>query len=256
MRILVTGGTGHLGRAFVDLATREGHVVRVLSRRSAPATPPCEHVRADLASGAGLAEAVEGVEVILHAASDPRDAVTVDVEGSARLVEAAGRAGVEHLVYVSIVGIDRIPLPYYRAKLAAEEAILGSGLPCSIVRVAQFHHFVDRLLQRAARVPIVLLIPWGFRFQSIAVEDVARELLVVSGSRPGGLLPDLVGPEAMSLRTAARAWLRARGMRRLIVPVPRPGRTAAGFRAGHNTAPDRPSGRLTWREWLTVSSQA
>lgn len=246
----MTGGTGHLGRAFVELAMREGHRVRVLSRRDGPAAPSFEHARGDLASGAGIVEAVESVDAIVHAASDPADTEAVDVGGSARLAEVAGRAGVAHLVFVSIVGIDRIPFPYYRAKLAAEEAILGSGAPCSIVRAAQFHHFVDTLLRRAARAPVVLPVPWRFSVQSIAVEDVARELLAVLSSPPAGLLPDLVGPEAMRLTEAARPWLRARRMRRVIVPIPVPGATAAGFRGGHNTAPDRPSGSVTWQEWL------
>lgn len=250
MRVLVTGGTGHLGRAFVAQAGQEGHFVRILSRRPGPSDSSTEHAQGDLATGAGLSQAVDGMDAIVHAASDPVDTATADVEGTARLIEAARAAGIGHLVFVSIVGIDRIPLPYYGHKLAAEGVILGRGVPCSVLRAAQFHYFVDYLLGQAARVPVVLPVPWGFRVQSIATEDVARELFSVLARGPSGLLPDLVGPEAMRIESAARMWLRARGMRRPVVPLPILGKTAAGFRAGYNTNPERPSGTETWGAWL------
>jgi len=250
LRVLVTGGTGHLGRAFVAQAGREGHLVRVLSRRPGSSDSSPDHVQGDLGTGVGLSEAVDGMDVIVHAASDPVNTETADVQGTERLVEVARGAGIGHLIFVSIVGIDRIPLPYYGHKLAAEGVILGSGLPCSILRAAQFHYFVDYLLDQAARVPFVLPVPWGFRVQSIATEDVARELTSLLARGPSGLLPDLVGPEALRIASAARTWLRARGMRRPVVSVPIPGKTAAGFRAGYNTNPERPSGTETWEAWL------
>lgn len=247
----MTGGTGHLGRALVDTALSEGHVVRVLSRHGHAEGSPFEFVQGDLGSGLGVAEAVDGVDGILHAASDPADSEKVDVDGSARLADAARRAGVGHLVFVSIVGVDRIPFHYYRHKLAAEKAIQESGVPCSILRAAQFHYFVDYLLrQAAARLPMILPVPLGFRVRSIGTGDVARELCRIVASEPRGLLPDSVGPEAMSARVAARMWLRARRMRRVVVPIPVPGAAAAAFRAGHNTAPDAPSDGETWEEWL------
>jgi uncharacterized protein YbjT (DUF2867 family) len=249
MRILVTGGTGHLGRAFVAQAGKDGHSVRVLSRRPASSSSG-EHLQGDLGTGAGVSEAVSGMDAIVHAASDPVNTRAADVQGTARLLQAARSAGIGHLVFVSIVGIDRIPLTYYGHKLAAERLILASGVPCSILRAAQFHYFVDFLLGQAARVPFVLPVPRGFRVQSIGTADVARELSSVLARGPSGLLPDLVGPEAVPVTSAARKWLRARGMRRLVVSVPIWGKTAAGFRAGYNTVPERPSGTETWEAWL------
>src|SRR5689334_16740998 len=126
--VLVTGGTAQLGRAVVDLLGATGRPVRVLSRSAAEG-----RVRGDLATGAGLAEATAGVGAIVHCASNPRDARAVDVDGTRRLLDAAHAQGRPHVVYVSIVGVDRIPVPYYAAKLAAERIVAESGLPWTIL---------------------------------------------------------------------------------------------------------------------------
>jgi uncharacterized protein YbjT (DUF2867 family) len=190
------------------------------------------------------------VDVILHAASDPRRSQIVDVQGTRRLVEAAVRESVSHLVFISIIGIDKVRLPYYRRKLAAEDAIRDSGVPYSILRAAQFHHFVDLLLTQAARFPFLLPIPSGFWVQSISTAEVAEALARLVASEPQGMAPDLAGPEAMTVRDAAAAWVDIRGLRKLLVPFPVPGSVGASLRARYNTAPDRPGGRQTWREWL------
>ena len=107
MRVLVTGGTGCLGREVVPRCLHRGWTVRVMSRRPPPAGRPAaewaqtewaqaEWARADLASGAGLGQAVAGADVVLHLASLPyrgRRTDAVDVEGTSRLAEAAGQAG-------------------------------------------------------------------------------------------------------------------------------------------------------------------
>lgn len=113
MRVLVTGGTGRLGRVLVAVLGERGHDVVAASRRGP--------VRLDLATGEGLDAALEGASVVVHCASAPfRDEQNVDVLGTRRLVDAAGD---RHLVYVSIVGIDRVPTAYYRAKVAAEAEV-------------------------------------------------------------------------------------------------------------------------------------
>src|SRR5262245_5581061 len=154
MRVLVTGGTGRLGRALIPLLSTTGHSVTILSRvqRAGPGL----HVSCavgDLITGAGLREAVVEIDCIVHLASDSRNARAVDVEGTRRLVDHARAAGVKHLVYVSIVGVDRIPFAYYQCKLEAERIVVDSGVPYSILRATQFHSFVAFLLSEAARFP-------------------------------------------------------------------------------------------------------
>jgi len=256
MNILVTGGTGTLGRHVVRTALGAGHGVRVQSRR-----PRSENARledsltvewrqADLASGDGVPEAVAGVDAVVHAAHDPRKPQLVDVGGTRRLVEAARAAGVGHFIYVSIVGVDRIPFGYYRAKVEAEQIVAGSGIPYSILRATQFHSFVDQIIRAAARVPFVLPLPTDFQVQSAAAEEVADRLVRALADGPGGRLPDFGGPEVTTLGEAAAQWKAARGVQKPVVRIPLFGGFAAGFRAGHNTVAGGESGSARWADWL------
>ena len=249
-QVLVTGAAGVLGRALLPQLAQAGYGVRAMSRRAPlpePA-PPIAWVHADLETGDGLAESVRGADVIIHGASNPIRARQTDVEGTQRLSKAA--ASVSHFVYVSIVGIDKIPLPYYRAKLAAEALVQGSGVPWSILRVTQFHTLVDMLLSAVSRLPLALL-PAGFQGQPIEPAEAATRLVESVGAGPGGRLPDIGGPEILALNGMARTWLAARGRRRLLVTVPVPGRLGAGFRQGFNTVPDGRYGRVTWADWVS-----
>jgi uncharacterized protein YbjT (DUF2867 family) len=182
----------------------------------------------------------------------------VDVQGSQRLADAARAAGVKHLIYVSIVGIDRIPFAYYRCKLEAEQIIAASGVPFSILRATQFHSFVAFLFSEASRFPFVMPIPSGFWVQSVDVHDVAARLRRAIDDGPKGLLPDFGGPEVLPIEEAAAQWLQHRpvGWTKPSVPIHLPGATAAAFQAGYNTCPDGERGTLTWREWLLRSMAA
>jgi uncharacterized protein YbjT (DUF2867 family) len=204
---------------------------------------------------------------MVQAASDAGHAVRTmsrkpapsEIGGAGQVMPQWARAnlatGVRHLVYVSIVGIDRIPFPYYARKLAAERVLSESGAPFSILRATQFHSFIDMLFGRGARaVPLVMRLPAGFHVQSVDVEDVALRLLGALDDGPCGLLPDYGGPEHLTVREAARLWKRARGIRKPLVPFPWFDPASAAFRAGRNTlvADARPDqkGRLSWGEWL------
>lgn len=251
-RVLVTGGTGVLGSELVQRLAAAGHTVRVMSRRPAPAgkRPELEWAQAQLLPPEGLAEAVAGVDAIAHCASSPlRKAREVDVDGTRRLLEAAREAGVSHFLYISIVGIERIPLPYYKVKLAAEKAIEESGVPYSILRAPQFHPFLDRILANLLRFPVGF-VPGFAKFQLMDAGEVADRMVAAIAAGPGGRLPDIGGPEVRSASDLARAWLKARGKRRLVLPLPTFGKVAAGFRAGFNCAPDSRDGRITWEQWL------
>jgi uncharacterized protein YbjT (DUF2867 family) len=247
--ILVTGGTGLLGRLLVQRLQAGGHPVRVLSRRPQPGVGTTETVTGDLRTGAGLDGALAGVGTVVHCASDGRAAREVDVAGTGRLVEAARAAGGPHLVYVSIVGIDAIPLGYYRAKLAAEQVIERAGLPWTIQRATQFPQLLETLLSALARSP-VLPLPRGFRFQPVDPGEVADRLAEHVRAGPAGHAADLGGPLVHELGDLAGAWLRVRGRRRAIVRVPVPGGVGRAFRAGANLCPEHRDGHRTWLDYL------
>jgi len=105
-RILVTGGTGTLGRQVVPRLREAGCDVRVLSRRTREAADGIEYVTGDLLKDEGTQAAVDGAGIIVHCAGGAKG----DDEATRNLVRAASLAGTQHLVYISVVGADRIPI--------------------------------------------------------------------------------------------------------------------------------------------------
>ena len=249
-RVLVTGGAGGFGRALVPRLADRGYTVRILSRRQAPAGITAEWSQADIETGTGLAAALAGVHVVVHAASSPsKHTRQIDVEGTRRLLHAAYAAEVAHVAYISIVGIDQVPFAYYRHKLAAEALVSDSRLPWSILRATQFHTLIDTFLRGADRLPLLLL-PTNLQFQPIDVGEAAERMAESVAAGPAGRLPDIGGPEVLTLGALARDWMQARGRQRRIVHLPAPGAFAAALRQGRNTSPDQRYGRITWADWL------
>ena len=242
--ILVTGGTGTLGRVVVDRLRGAGCQTRVLSRRAGPG-----RVVGDLRSGAGVEDAVRGVAVIVHCASAPGH----DVAATRCLIDAAWRAGPNAaLVLVSIVGVDRVPLGYYREKLAVERLVENAGLPWTIQRATQFHDLLARLFGALARSPVLPVLA-GTSVQPVDVHDVAERLVRLAVSAPAGRASDLGGPQVRPMADLARTWLAATGRRRVVLPVRLPGAVVRGYRRGEHLAPDHAEGRITFQEYLTGS---
>jgi uncharacterized protein YbjT (DUF2867 family) len=258
-QILVTGGTGALGRVVVRRLLDAGQPVRVMSRRARPedagerygwgadeAGRPCGWATADLRTGQGAAEAVAGADVIVHCATDVRREVEVAgaVVGAAKATEGTG----PHLVYVSIVGVDRVPYAYYRRKLAAERLIEQSGLPYSILRATQFHDLVRVVFAVAAKSP-VMPVP-ATRCQPVDVREVAARLTELALGDPVGRAPDFGGPRVRDPRDLAGAYLAAAGQRRAVVPVRLPGTVFRAFREGGHLAPDQAVGEIGFEQYL------
>ncbi|HMJ36955.1 MAG TPA: NAD(P)H-binding protein [Baekduia sp.] len=254
--ILVTGGTGTLGRLLVPRLRDAGCAVRVLSRNAGEGDEGIAFVTGDLATGEGIDAAAEGAETIVHCAGSTKG----DEDKARNLVRAASRAGAKHLVYISVVGADRIPVVsgvdramfgYFASKLAAEEAIADSGVPWTTLRATQFHDLLLTTVHQMTRMPVVP-VPTGFRFQPVDTDEVAARLVELTLGAPSGLVPDLAGPRVYEMRELVGGYLRARGKHRPILPVRAPGKAARAFRGGANLAPDRAVGRRTWEEFLAA----
>ena len=247
MRVLVTGGTGRLGQRVVAPLQAQGHEVRLMSRRGAGPGG----VRGDLANGRDLRQALAGAEVVVHAATagatgDPWE---VDVAGTRRLVHAVDRDRLRHLVYVSIVGVDRAPFGYYRAKFAAEQVLLASGLPVTLLRITQFFPFVDWLFETAKRGP-VLPVPMSWRARPVDVGEAAEHVASWVAATPTGGVVEFGGPEEVSAVDAARLWVTARAPGTRVVATPLPGRLSAAFREGAAVPSGGARGRRTYAEHL------
>lgn len=242
MKVTVLGGKGLLGRHLTPLLAASGHDVTIGTR--SPAAP--EEVRVDFLTGEGVADSVREADVIVHLVSDAVKSRRTDVEGTKRLLDAVDD---QHLVYMSIVGVDRHPFAYYRVKFEVEQMIAASGVGHTIVRATQFHDFVAYFLGVACR-PIVALIPKRFVFQPIDVREVATSLAGVVDATPFGLQPDLAGPAIHTAEYLARSLMTAKGRERPMLNLPVPGRAARAFREGIHTNPDRAVGTTTWEEYL------
>jgi uncharacterized protein YbjT (DUF2867 family) len=252
--ILVPGGTGRLGRLVVSQLHDAGCPVRVLSRHSRAGKEGIEYVVGDLASGEGIKAAVEGAKIIVFCSGS----FNGDGDQVSNLIRAASHAGTQHLVYISVVGADRIPLTsgldrtmfaYFGSKLAAERVVSGSGVPWTTLRATEFYDTFMLMLQRMAKLP-VLPVPAGFRFQPIDTGEVAKSLVDLALGTPAGLAPDVAGPRIYGMDELLRRYLRARRTFRPMMPVWIPGKAARAIRAGAILAPDRAVGRRTWEEFL------
>jgi uncharacterized protein YbjT (DUF2867 family) len=171
--------------------------------------------------------------------------VRTDVEPTTRLVGMSKA----RFVYPSIVGVDRIPLGYYRGKLDCERVIESSGVSHAILRSTQWHTFADEICRRLTRTPLVM-VPKGMRSQLLDPGEIADRMVALIEEGYEGLAPDMGGPVAVDYKTIVRTYLRAKGKKRAVVAVPIPGKAVRGFREGHNLTPDHADGKITWEEWL------
>jgi uncharacterized protein YbjT (DUF2867 family) len=258
-RILVTGGSGMLGRRVVSRLALAGYTVRVMSHREPQPGEDAniEWVPGDLATGRGLAEAAAGVDTIVHAASKPKlvgrnterdEPGNVDVRGTRLLLEQAQSAGVGHCVYVSIVGIEEVPMPYYRQKLTTEKLVQNSGVPWTIARATQFHPFIATFLDLFARFPFYLF-PADLPFQPVAADDVADYLCRWVAAEPSGRVADIGGPEVLRADEMMKVWLREQGKHRLVIPIHWPGKIAAAIRQGGLLPHDGERSAISWGQW-------
>jgi uncharacterized protein YbjT (DUF2867 family) len=205
MKIAVAGATGRAGR----------HVVEILAARGHDVVPMARATGVDVISGDGLADALAGAECIVDLATGPspdEQQATEFFTTSARNLQEAGHdAGVRRLVLVSIIGIDRFDRGYNAAKLAQERVAAAGPIPVRILRAAQFHEFVDQLVDWG-RQGDVSYVP-KMRTQLVAAQTVATALADLAAdpqSAPGPML-EIAGPREESMVEAARLLAARRG---------------------------------------------
>jgi uncharacterized protein YbjT (DUF2867 family) len=211
MKIVVIGGTGLIGSKLVEKLRKDGH--------EALAASPDSGVNA--LTGEGLAEALEGAQVVVDVANAPAwdDAAVLDFfqTSSRNLLAAETAAGVGHHVTLSVVGADRLPRSgYLRAKVAQEEIVKAGPVPYTIVRATQFFEFIGRIADSSTEGDIVRLPP--ALVQPESADDVASTLADVALGAPLNDTVELAGPDAFRLDELARRFLKASGDRREVTP--------------------------------------
>ena len=261
-RILVTGGTGHLGRDLVPNLKQAGHRLRLLARH--PGTDAeIDWVKGDLSTGEGLSEAVRDVDLVLHAATNSpiarrggfrpmdlfRTPSDVDLEGTKRLITAAQGAGVARFTHISIVGIDQAKYPYAEVKFAGETLVRESGLMWSVIRGTPFYYLIDGFFGGLRGLPIWML-PTGLPFQPCDSRDYAKYIAECVTDEGVGDRREFGGPEVLSLGEVARQYQTVRGFHRPILHLPL-GPLANRFKPMFPAAaPDAVRGTTTWTTWL------
>jgi uncharacterized protein YbjT (DUF2867 family) len=250
--ILVTGGTGTLGRPVVQRLRDAGAHVTVLSRHPGQASEGISYAVGDLSTGEGVEAASRGAEVIVHCAGSSKG----DEQKTRTLINAAKDA--RHIVLISVVGADRVPqasaidrtlFGYFAMKLATERVVEQSGIGWTTLRATQFYDLILIITKWLAKLPVVPS-PAGMHFQPVDVTEVALRMAGLALGEPSGLVPDMAGPKIYTLAELANGYLSAVGKRRRMVSLPVPGQAAKAIRAGANLAPDHAVGERTWEEFL------
>ncbi|NKE60852.1 NAD(P)H-binding protein [Lentzea sp. PSKA42] len=234
MKILVTGGTGTLGKHVVPLLRAHGADVVVLSRSNGDVT--CDLLAGDVPQ--------IDADVVVHLAGGQKG----DDIATRNLLAAC--SGVRHFVYISVIGADTVPLAWLRTKLACEEAIADSGIPFTILRAAQFHDLTLTMVRAMAKLPIVP-VP-GMRLQPVDARDVATRIVELALGQPAGRVADLAGPAVYDMQQLVRDYLDTTGKRRLTLPVRLPGKAGKAYRGGQNLTLDGDHGTRTWEEFLAA----
>jgi uncharacterized protein YbjT (DUF2867 family) len=206
-KIAVAGATGRVGRHVVDVLEASGHEVVAIARSRG----------VDVITGDGLADALDGVTSIVDAATGPspdeREATEFFATATRNLQEAGQRAGVQRIVVVSIIGIDKLTAGYNVAKLVHEHATLAGPIPARVLRAAQFHEFVGQLMDWGRRNGSIH-VP-QMRTQPVAARTVAEALADLATSddaeAPGAPIPEIAGPREERLVELAKLYAARRG---------------------------------------------
>ncbi len=244
----MTGSTGQLGSALLNQLKGSDYIVKITSRRKPEGIGHFEWVYSDLLSGEGIEEAVNDVDVIIHAATSPtKDSKNFEVTGFENFLSKLQH--IKHFIYPSIVGIEEIPLKYYKLKYEAEELLKNSSIPYTIVRATQFHGFVENLLLSK---PLFkrYIIPGNIKFQSVSVDEFAKNLIDFINKGPQGRTDDFGGPDIMTLREMAELKIKINNETNKVLSISLPGKLYKSFCGGKNTNSIQKVGKITFEEHL------
>ncbi|MBB2942484.1 uncharacterized protein YbjT (DUF2867 family) [Actinoplanes lutulentus] len=194
MRVVVAGGTGQTGTLLVEALRTRGHEAIAASRSTG----------VDLITGEGLAEVLEGADVVVDVTNaPPENQDDFFRTATENLTAAENKAGVRHHVVLSIVGLEPASdLAYYRAKLTQEAAVRSGGVDYTIVRATQFFEFLGAILGANTDGDEIRLAP--VKVQPIALADLVVLLAETAESEPVNGTVEVAGPEVLALDEIGR----------------------------------------------------
>ncbi|WP_072690901.1 SDR family oxidoreductase [Rhodococcus marinonascens] len=257
VQALVAGGTGVAGRHVVKEFLARGHSVRVLSRHGGAPGTQIEHFHGDLITGEGLAEALDGVDVLVDTTDGKTRGTRAVLErGAENLLATADGAGVGRAVLLSIVNVDRGAFTYYQAKRQQELVYQNSPIDTWIVRATQFHDFIPMIAGPASRTGLIPAFT-KTSFQTIDTRDVAHALVDVALSTETAPQDPITigGPEVRTAHDLATAWKKSTGTHGFVTKIRLPGALGKFLREGLNLVPDNEFGTITFEQWLAESAR-
>ncbi len=243
-KVLVTGGTGILGRHVAVRLAQAGYEVRALTEHRAVRLAGVRVAPGNLLTGEGLKPALSSVETIVHCPVGRADAV-----GTRRLLDVAAGMGVRRLLCLSRVGVDAVPLGAYQIRRRVERLVSHADLDWAVLRVTPTHQALCALFRRLATSPVIP-VPDEIRLQPVDAHDVAEAVADALATGARGRLPDLGGPQVRGLEDLLRSYLEFTGRRRPVLRVPPLGRVAAALRAGAQLTRRRDGGQRTFEDAL------
>lgn len=251
--VLITGGTGTLGQELSKQLVERDYVVNILSSKENPDIAYFTNIiQGDLTNPTSLKEAVNSSDIIVHCASNPRNAQAVDIEGTKNLLSLLNSNNCKHFIYVSIAGVDKSDYPYYQTKYTVEKLIEASGIPYSILRATQFHDLVlYRIIQvfdQGVGKPIQ--IPANMQFQSIDKKDAAAAIINLVAGQPTYKITTIGGPEVLTLEAMIQPYFTQLGRNEEIEYIEPSMAFHQVFTTGINLCPENSLDGITWEEYL------
>ncbi|MEO8514035.1 MAG: SDR family oxidoreductase [Ignavibacteria bacterium] len=248
--ILITGASGTLGKQLCKVLTSHNIPYIAISRNEVDIEPPAKWMYIDLNSGEGLEKLPRQIDTVIHLASNASNKNSAsDPELTNEMLKFSRAKKVSHFIYMSIVGIDKIPYPYYEQKLHSENLVISGNLPYTIFRATQFHQLIDFFLSNSLKFPIALL-QKKFKFQPIDPKSVAKKLYEISQGDPVTGIVNLGGPEILTYGEMYTDWLKAKDRKAFVINLPAIGNRSKAFVNGYNTCSEKDSQGATWKEYL------
>ena len=218
-KVLITGATGLLGKSLLKKIDLENFEIIVCSRKK-PNNLSTDYLWKSFNLEQPLAIDLSGVDIIFHLASSTQNySYQTDVNGTSKLLEIAKKHQVKHFIYISIVGVDQLPVKYFKIKKKVEEVIQQAGISFTILRATQFFEFFEKEVIKYQKLPIAI-VPGDILYQPIEVRLVSDKLIEIAKSKPQNKILELGGSEKILLKDALKIWLKKKSKKKVMLNIP------------------------------------
>ncbi|MBP0904251.1 SDR family oxidoreductase [Mariniflexile gromovii] len=256
--IVLTGGTGNLGQKMVKLLIDKKYNPTVLtSKNNMNKINDVHTVVADITNKDSLKDLFNDTDLIIHCASNPRNSDEVDVKGTQNILQSINLLKPPHLIYISIVGVDKSDWPYYQNKHKVERLIKDSGIPYTIFRITQFHDFVlHRIVKTLDTNPTgIFKLPKNMRFQSIDTNEAAKCIVETINDIKSlkHTTLNIGGPEILSIKDMAKTYLKECKRNEIIEEFDSENPFYKIFTTGINICPENKNGSIHWETYLKIN---